>query len=159
MKQLIYPLALLLGLILPLQAAISNQLKDHIGGSIILAAMTSFIVGTLTLVIAAFIFKEKLPDYHQLAQVKPWMLIGGFLASGLLCGTIVLAPKIGSAAMMSLIISGQIIVSIIFDATGFLGTPVKELSWVRVIGALFVISGAILVSFPKIFSNIANAAK
>ncbi|HWZ14389.1 MAG TPA: DMT family transporter [Mucilaginibacter sp.] len=125
MKQLIYPLAFLLGLILPLQAAISNQLKEHLGDSTILAALTSFAVGTVTLTIAAFIFREKLPEYSQLTQVKPWMLIGGFLGSSLLCGTIILAPKIGSAAMMSLIVSGQIIASIVFDATGFLGTPVK----------------------------------
>jgi transporter family-2 protein len=41
-------LALVIGLVIPLQAAVNNQLKGVIGGSTVLAALVSFLCGTIT---------------------------------------------------------------------------------------------------------------
>ena len=48
-------LALAIGLIVPLQAAVNNQLKITIGGSTVMAALVSFACGTVTLALVALL--------------------------------------------------------------------------------------------------------
>jgi transporter family-2 protein len=74
-------------------------------------------------------------------------LSGGLLGAIFVFGTIYLAPTIGTASMLSLIIAGQLLSSLIFDATGFLDVPLKEISLTRIIGATLVITGALLFLF------------
>lgn len=62
-------------------------------------------------------------------------------------GSTFLAPRIGLAAMISLIIAGQVVSSLAFDRFGLLGLPVREISWVRLLGALLLLAGATLVNF------------
>src|SRR3990170_4500984 len=92
-------LALVIGLVIPLQAAVNNQLKGGPMG-------------------ALFVF-----------------------------GTTLLAPRLGVAAMLALIICGQIASSLMFDRFGVLGLPLREISTPRLIGAALVVAGVLLVNF------------
>ncbi|MGL6041682.1 MAG: DMT family transporter, partial [Deefgea sp.] len=75
------------------------------------------------------------------------MLLGGLLGALFVFGTTLLAPKLGAATMLSLIITGQIIASMLFDHYGWLAMPIKEISWPRLLGAALVIIGVLLVNF------------
>lgn len=140
-------LALTIGLIVPLQAAINNQLKAVIGNSTLLAALISFLVGTLALLCISIVTGQKLSALAQLPKAEPWMLIGGLLGAMFVFGTTLIAPKLGAATMLSLIITGQIIASMLFDRFGWLAMPLKELSWPRLLGAALVVIGVLLVNF------------
>lgn len=146
-----YPLYLLLaltiGLIVPLQSAINNQLKHLIGGSTVLAALVSFAVGTIALALAALLTQQKWSDLAGLSQVNWWQLTGGLMGALFVFGTTLLAPRLGVVVMLALIICGQILASLLFDRFGWLGLPVRELSTPRVIGAAMVIAGVLLVNF------------
>jgi transporter family-2 protein len=140
-------LALTIGLIVPLQAAINNQLKAVIGDSTLLAALISFLVGTLALLCIAIVTGQKLSALAHLPKAEPWMLIGGLLGAVFVFGTTLIAPKLGAATMLSLIITGQIVASMLFDRFGWLAMPIKEISWPRLLGAALVIIGVLLVNF------------
>ncbi|WP_410497744.1 DMT family transporter [Chitinibacter sp. S2-10] len=139
--------ALVIGLIVPLQAAVNNQLKAVIGGSTLLAALVSFGVGVLTLLLMCMVSGQKMGGLLSLGKVEPWMLIGGVLGAMFVFGTTLIAPKLGAASMMALIIGGQVIASLLFDRFGWLGLPLREVSWPRLLGAALIIVGVLLVNF------------
>ncbi|MBS1155895.1 MAG: EamA-like transporter family protein [Proteobacteria bacterium] len=146
-----YPLYLLLaltiGLIVPLQSTINNQLKIVIGGSTVIAALISFGVGTLSLLLISLLTQQKWSSFTQLGQATWWQLTGGAMGALFVFGTTLLAPRIGVAVMLAVIICGQILASLLFDRFGILGLPVRELSTPRLLGAALVLVGVLLVSF------------
>ncbi|MGQ5524625.1 DMT family transporter [Chitinimonas sp. PSY-7] len=139
--------AVLIGCVVPLQAAVNNQLKGLIGGSTLLAAFVSFAVGTATLGVIAVLTNQRWQGLGGISQAAWWHLTGGLMGAAFVFGTTLLAPRIGVAAMVSLIISGQILSSLLFDRFGWLGLATRELSTPRLIGALFVLAGVLLVNF------------
>lgn len=146
--QIIYALlALSIGLVVPLQAAVNNQLKMTIGGSTVMAALVSFGCGTLTLALVAMALQEKWGSLGQVAHVPWWQLTGGTMGALFVFGTILLAPRLGFAVMLALIIGGQILASLAFDRIGLLGVPVRELTAPRVLGGLLTVIGVVLVNF------------
>lgn len=58
-------------------------------------------------------------------------------------GTTLLAPRIGVAAMVSLIVAGQIISSLLFDRFGWLGLPLRDIGYARMLGALPIAAGGL----------------
>ncbi|SFN64280.1 transporter family-2 protein [Formivibrio citricus] len=146
-----YPLYLLLalaiGLVVPLQSAVNNQLKHLIGGSTVLAAFVSFAVGTLALAVVAVFTQQKWSGLGQIGQASWWHLTGGLMGALFVFGTTLLAPRLGVVVMLALIICGQILASLLFDRFGWLGLPVREISTPRLIGAMLVLVGVLLVNF------------
>ncbi|WP_348945639.1 DMT family transporter [Chitinibacter sp. FCG-7] len=139
--------ALLIGLIVPLQAAVNNQLKTVIGGSTLLAALVSFAVGILTLLLMSALTGQKMGGLLSITKAEPWMLLGGVMGAMFVFGTTLIAPKLGAASMMALIIGGQVVASLLFDRFGWLGLPLRDLSWPRLLGAGLIVLGVLLVNF------------
>jgi transporter family-2 protein len=139
--------ALAIGLLIPLQAAVNNQLKITLGGSTVLAALISFACGTLTLAVVALAWHEKWADLTQVTQAPWWQLTGGTMGALFVFGTILLAPRLGFTVMIALIVGGQTLSSIAFDRVGLLGIPVRELTGPRTIGALLTVLGVLMVNF------------
>jgi transporter family-2 protein len=147
MRNIYALLALAIGLIVPLQAAVNNQLKITIGGSTVMAALVSFAFGTVTLAIVALVAQEKWGGLAQITQAPWWQLTGGTMGALFVFGTTLLAPRLGFTVMIALIIGGQTLTSLAFDRIGFLGIPVSELTAPRAIGALLTVIGVLLVNF------------
>ncbi len=58
---------------------------------------------------------------------------------------IILAPKLGTALTFSLIVLGQMSVSLVLDHFGLLGLPVKAMNIPRLVGVSSLILGVILI--------------
>jgi transporter family-2 protein len=137
-------LAILAGMMMPTQAAINNKLALSVNSSI-LAAFVSFIVGTIGLFI--YILATGIP-LGNLAEAKNAPLIawiGGLLGAFFVAATVSLVPRLGVALMFSLVIAGQMVVTIIIDHFGILDVPVKQISLMRVIGVTLITVGVILI--------------
>jgi transporter family-2 protein len=59
--------------------------------------------------------------------------------------SIVLTPRLGAAATIGLILTGQVIASMVIDHFGLIQVPVHEASVPRVLGTLLIIAGVVLV--------------
>jgi bacterial/archaeal transporter family-2 protein len=140
-------MAFAIGVVVPLQAAINNQLKLLLDGSTVLAAMISFAVGTISLTLLAVCSGQKFSGLSQLARGEWWMFLGGLLGAFFVFGTTLLAPRLGVATMLSLIIAGQVCTSLLFDRFGWLSMPLREVNLPRLLGALLVVAGVLLVNF------------
>ena len=154
MRRKNYPMSYLafaffIGCMIPMQAAINNQLKGYVGASTLLAAFVSFTVGTVALAIVATVNGQKWSALGGIAKVDWWHLTGGLLGALFVFGTTLLAPRIGVAKMTALIVAGQVLISLILDHNGWLGLAVREITTTRALGGLLVVAGVFLVNFDQ----------
>lgn len=137
-------LAIIAGMMMPTQAAINNKLAIDVN-SPILAAFISFVVGTVALFV--YILATGIPLGNILAAKNSSLVAwtGGILGAVFVASAVILVPKLGVALTFSLIIAGQMIVTLVIDHFGFLGVPVKEVSIFRVLGATLITIGVVLI--------------
>lgn len=145
--------AFAIGLMIPVQAAINNQLKGFVGSSTLLAAFISFSVGTIALAVIATVNRQPWSSLANLSKVEWWHLTGGLLGAVFVFGTTLLAPRIGLAKMTALIVAGQVVISLVMDHNGWLGLAVREISPTRLIGAALVVGGVFLVNLDQLLGR------
>jgi transporter family-2 protein len=137
-------LAILAGMMMPTQAAINNKLAENVQ-SPILAAFVSFVVGTVGLLLYIVATGAPLGNLSMVKEAPAITWIGGLLGAFFVASAVVLAPRLGVALTFSLIVAGQMIVTLVIDHFGFLGLPVKEISLPRVLGVTLITIGVILI--------------
>ena len=137
--------AVLIGAILPLQGLINARLGSHVGGPVV-AAFASFMVGTVML--GMYLLATRTPITLQGSlKLPPWIWVGGvFGAIYVACFTL-LIPRIGAAGMICLAVLGQVTASLLLDQFGVLQAP-KPVDAMRLLGALLVLAGVLLVVAP-----------
>jgi bacterial/archaeal transporter family-2 protein len=137
-------LAIAAGMMMPTQAAINNKLAGYVE-SPILSAFVSFAVGTIALFL--YVLAAGIP-LGNLANAKNAPLVvwaGGILGAFFVTSAVVLVPRIGVALTFSLIIAGQMFVTLIIDHFGWFGVPEKSISPLRVFGAALIVVGVVLI--------------
>jgi bacterial/archaeal transporter family-2 protein len=120
-------LAFAIGSMLPLQAAINSSLRDTLRSGSVLAALISFAVGTVALASAGLLTGQPFAALSGLPRIAWWQWVGGFLGATFIFGSTLLPSRIGLAAMTSLI--------------------VRDISWIRLAGAILLLAGVVLVNF------------
>jgi transporter family-2 protein len=137
-------LAIVAGAMMPTQAAINNKLAGYVL-SPISAAFISFIVGTLGLLVYMLASGTPIGSLVNIKDAPPIAWLGGLLGAFFVTCTIILAPRIGVAMTFSLVVAGQMLITLVLDHFGFLGLPVKEISLARVGGIVLIVVGVVLI--------------
>jgi transporter family-2 protein len=110
------------------------------------AATLSFCVGTAGLLVLCLIFVRQSTDLAALGTLPLYVLIGGGLLGAMyVTVNLILAPRIGVAAIMALGIAGQLVTALLLDRLGAFGLAERGLTAGRVGGALLVMAGALMV--------------
>ncbi len=144
-SQLIYIIfAVLAGTVLPLQTGLNVQLGKSVEQPIF-AAFTSFLIGTIGLLIYLLVLKFDFSSIAQSKTVSPVVWSAGILGAFYVATVIILAPKLGTALTFSLIVAGQMAVSLIFDHYGLLSLPIKHINFQRLLGLTFLMAGVLLI--------------
>lgn len=140
-----FALALAAGFCLPTQAGINSRLNLWTQ-SPILAAAISFAVGTLALCLYALAIRIPLPSYADAGEHPWWVWTGGFLGAFLVAATVMLAPKLSAGTMIALIVTGQMVTSIVLDHFGLVGYTVHPVNALRLVGVVLLVGGVTLIS-------------
>lgn len=136
-------LVLLAGGMVALQAP-TNVMLARAGGSPVLAALISFAVGTAALFLA-WLASGNRPGLAPFA-VLPWYAwIGGVYGAIYVAVAAFAAPRIGLAPLITIGIAGQIVMALWLDHVGALGLMRQPVSAARIVGALLVVVGVVLV--------------
>ena len=137
------PLALGVGIAIAFQTAINSQLREHLH-SPLQAALLSFTVGTIVLALMVFFQSAEKPSVAELANI-PWLLwIGGCLGVYAISMSIYTAPKLGFLTFSGLVIFGQLVISMLLDHFGLLGTDKTPINWQRLLGSIIIFVGVLL---------------
>ncbi|CAN1722014.1 bacterial/archaeal transporter family-2 protein [Hyphomicrobium sp. 1Nfss2.1] len=135
----------LAGAFIALQSPINAHLARDLGFPLA-AAAASFIAGAVVLVVLAS--ASSVAQGVAIAWRAPplWMFIaGGCLGAAYVTITIILTPKLGTAATMAFIVTGQLVGGLILDHFGYFGLAVREITVGRVGGAALLLAGALLI--------------
>jgi len=136
-------MALALGAVLPIQAAINARLAKT-AGSPVMSAFVSFAVGTIALMLFLIITRQF--NFRFISAQSPWWIwTGGLLGTFFVAGIVVLLPRLGVVLSFSLVLAGQMFAAILFDQFGWLGVAVREISPGKIIGSVLLIVGVILI--------------
>jgi transporter family-2 protein len=136
-------MALALGAVLPMQAAINARLAKSAGNPV-MAAFISFAVGTIALMVFLLITGQFLFRFNT-GSSPWWIWTGGLLGTFFVAGIVILLPRLGVVLSFSLVLAGQMFAAILFDQFGWLGVTIREISAGKIIGAILLIIGVILI--------------
>ncbi len=137
-------LAVAAGAMMPTQAATNNKMAAFVD-SPVMAAFISFVIGTIALFVYVVASGTPLGNLAAAKDAPPIAWVGGFLGAFFVTATVMLVPRLGVAMTFSLVIAGQMIVTLVIDHFGLLGVPVKEVSLARIGGILLITAGVILI--------------
>lgn len=137
-------LAIAAGMMMPTQAAINNKLAISAGNPV-LAAFVSFVIGTIALFL--YILATGIPLGNLLAAKDASAIAwtGGILGAFFVAATVTLVPRLGVALTFSLVIAGQMLITLVIDHFGILDVPVKQISFPRILGVTLITIGVILI--------------
>ncbi len=68
-----------------------------------------------------------------------------YLILAVVASTVTLVPRLSVALTFSLVIAGQMLITLVIDHFGLLGIAVKEINLPRFLGALLITIGVILI--------------
>jgi transporter family-2 protein len=139
------PILLVLGAgaMIALQAP-TNAMLSRAGGSPVLAALISFAVGTVALLIV-WLASGNRPGASAFASMRWYAWIGGMYGAVYVAVAAYAAPRIGLASLITVGMAGQIAMALWLDHMGALGLPREPVNLGRIAGALLVIAGVVLV--------------
>jgi transporter family-2 protein len=135
-------LSVLAGLAGSVQVAVMSQLGDRIGivGALAFATMFTALAALGMLVVA-----ERSLDAYVGAFRQPWWMLAGGVMGLIVVFTITFAgPRIGVAAVVGILIAGQLVMGAAIDRWGLFGAERIPLSWPRVLGIVLLAAGAAL---------------
>ncbi len=126
-----------------MQAPTNARLMTAVG-SPVNAAFVSFAVGTAVLGLLAVLFQTR-PDMVA-ARALPWYAwIGGLYGVVFVIAATWGVPRLGVALTITLMVAGQLLISLILDHFGAFGAPQQPINLGRLAGVALVICGVIMV--------------
>lgn len=138
----------LTGTIFTVQSAVNGRLRT-VTANPIFASLASFSTGVLTLLVLIPLFHVlgiyEIPALERLLQIETWMLMGGIIGTVLVVGSILIPKRIGFASYFSMLVTGQLVGSVICDAIGLFGAEVHMPGPARILGVILLLAGALLV--------------
>ena len=137
-------LAVVAGAVLPIQAALNAKMGKAVGDPVY-AALISFVVGSIGLLVYSLITKVDLSQISNAGTVDWSVWSAGFLGAFYVAAVIILVPKIGAALTFGLVIAGQLGLSLVMDHFGLLGLNVHTFNWQRMVGVTLIIGGVLLI--------------
>ena len=145
MKYLLMFVTLLVGALMPVQAILNSKLGKQIGGPL-MGSMISFVVGLVFLV-----FLNLATNYTAVSQLRqttatPWWVWLGGLLGAIFVGYITwVNQKQGLALTFSLVVSGQLLISLFIDHYGLFGSAVRTITLEKILGVALIVGGMLLI--------------
>lgn len=148
-KSLLFLLAILAGVATSAQAVINTQLRARLGDPM-QAATVSFTVGAILCWLYCLLSRSPLPSLTSLRSVPWWMWTGGAMGALYVWTSIVVTRQIGVAAMLGLLVAGQMLTSLVIEHYGLFHSPLRPASLTRVAGAGLVVFGVCLMAYSTV---------
>ena len=140
-------LAVLLGVgagcLVGMQAPINSRLGRTVGS--IEAATISFLVGTVALVLILLVVRGGLGNLGQVGRAPWWALVGGLLGAVYVSVALVAVRTLGASGLTAVVITGQLVISVVIDRFGLLGVAKQQIGASRIAGLVLLVAGVTLV--------------
>ena len=136
--------ALVVGMLIPFQAIVNSRLSGMLGHPWA-AALISFSGGFLVFLLINIFAPIDFPSFKSIGKIPLGLMTGGIIGSIFIITAIFFVPKLGSTAWVALIVTGQLLMSLILDHFGLLGLPIHKVNLMRILGAFMLLGGSFLI--------------
>lgn len=136
-------LTLIAGTLMPLQAGINGQLARHTG-NVMVAALLSFLVGTVALLVIV-LYQRATPGLAVLRELSWWHWGGGLLGAYFIATAAFAGPRIGALLFMALVLAGQLGMALLLDHQGWVGFREAPISVGKIAGLALVVAGVWMI--------------
>jgi transporter family-2 protein len=134
------------GISFVMQQAVNANLRTVLG-SAAWAGFISYLGGTLCMLALAIAMRAAIPPIALAVRGSWWAWSGGFFGAIYIAISILLVPRLGTATFIALLVAGQMLSSMVFDHYGLFGVVPHPIDPSRVLGAVLLVSGVILIRF------------
>jgi transporter family-2 protein len=136
-------LALIVGALIPAQAAANAALSRAVGG-IAFSSLVLFGVALLTVSVFALVTHPPVPAVSSFAAAPAFSYVGGLIVASYVLAITYLAPRLGVGTAIAFVVTGQILSSALIDHFGLLNSNTYPLDARRMLGIVLLIAGAFL---------------
>jgi bacterial/archaeal transporter family-2 protein len=109
------------------------------------SAFVSYFGGTIALAILLVVLRIPLFSMASATRAPLIAWTGGIFGAIFIATSVIMIPRLGVATVVTLLVVGQLLSSLVFDQFGLFGTPQHPITFVRLLGAACLIAGAALV--------------
>ena len=131
------------GCLVGMQAPINSRLGKSVGS--MQAATFSFLLGTLVLLVIAAFVRGGLGGLAHATRAPWWALVGGLLGAVYVSVALVAVRTLGASGLTAVVITGQLVISVVIDRFGLLGVARQAVGVQRIAGLLLLVAGVVLV--------------
>jgi len=135
-------MALVAGVLGSVQVAIMGRFGDRIGSFEALAFST--VVTALVAAAALLLTRQSFDGFEAALRSPAWLWLGGLCGAFIVLAVTVSGPRIGTAATIALLITGQLVMGAAIDRFGLFGLERIPLTPTRIVGLLLLAIGATL---------------
>ncbi len=140
---LLYGLAVMIGIMGGIHIPINGALGDRIQ-SPLLATVLFYSIG-LMVVGSAFLIVGNRAALVALKEAPRWYFMAGAISAVVVASSTFLIPRIGAVNLFVIVIALQMISRMVISHYGWLESPVAPISPFKMLGALMLLTGAVLV--------------
>ena len=137
-------LAVMAGLSFVMQQAVNVNLRASLG-SAAWAGFVSYVGGSVCMLVIALALRDPTPHVGVIVKSNWWAWTGGLFGAIYIGIAIMLVPRLGTAAFVTLLVAGQMLASLVFDHYGLFGLPRHPVDLYRILGAALLVGGVVLV--------------
>lgn len=132
------------GVSVVVQQALNTELRTAIG-SAAWSGVASYFVGLIAITVFAVALREPLPSAPVIAGSPWWAWAGGAFGAIFISLSILMLPKVGAATFIGLLVTGEMLASLVLDQYGWLGLAQRSIDLPRLIGVALLIAGVVLI--------------
>lgn len=131
------------GAFLPIQAGLNARLGKA-GDNPIYAAMLSFVIGTIALVLYILVTKQSV-SWDGVKAAPSYVWIGGILGAFYVTVIILAFPQLGPGLTFGLVVAGQMVISALLEHFNLLVAQQQSISPMRILGIALVVIGVVII--------------
>lgn len=136
-------LAILSGAFLPIQAGLNARMGKAVA-SPVYAALISFVVGTIGLLVYILLSRQTL-SISGLKAAPGYLWLAGLLGAFYVTVIILAFPKLGPGLTFGLIVAGQMILSVFLEHKNLLVAQQNPVSVMKILGIGLIVVGVVII--------------
>jgi len=146
MQNIVLPaiLAITAGVSVLIQQALNANLRAELN-SAAWSGFMSYFLGVVCMVGLAVLLRDPIPSTATIARVPVWAWSGGIFGAIFIGLSIIAIPKLGGAAYIALLVTGQMVAALAVDNYGWLGVPERQIDLPRMLGVALLVGGVVLI--------------
>lgn len=144
----LYGLAIMAGVLIPVQAA-TNAMLSKVTGHVLYSSLILFGVGMTLVLVFILLFRPIPPSFEKLIAAPLYSYAGGLIVATYVLSITFLAPRIGVGNAVLLIVTGQILSAALIDHYGLFGASVFPLTAGKFMGLGCIVIGLVVVNYSQ----------